>query len=570
MTERILILPDTHYPLHDKKLWKTILKVVKDVQPDEIIHIGDLLDLPQPSRWTKGTRQEFEGNVYHDCDKARAEILEPLREIYDGPIGVHEGNHDCLDTETRAVTNEGFKYLDELTGDELVMSVDDDGNTIWEPINKIVRYLHNGPMYKVDHPSIQALITGNHRIVGLDGRKKQDWVETTPESMTTHRVYAFSAGRGHSNEYDISDEEIRLAAWCITDSHYDTRYDKWTLYQSGEAAQVPRELLGDLGITFLERERHRDTTEICGVKLKSVPKASYEFTFSSEAASSLVPDKNKIPGWVWELSERQFKLFLDELVFCDGSIIRGGPSRVLYVCREEIRNDLLILCAANGIRANTKEYRPGQWRINISNPTMSGIYRGAMEKVHYKGEVWCLQVPNGRFFIERNGKLHVTGNCRPRLYIEKYAPALAGTVQFNFESLLKFDDYGIEKLPDFYDVAPGWITTHGHLGGIRLNQNSGMTALNASKKIGKSVVMGHTHRAGITGFTTGLEGKTSVLTSVEVGHIMDPKKVTYLKGATGNWQQGLAELVIDGQSVSPRLIPVSVGKVLLDGKVYKV
>lgn len=254
MSERILIIPDTHYPDHDKKLFKTILKVVEETQPDEIIHIGDLMDFPQPSRWTKGTRQEFEGCVYYDCKQARRDILEPLREVFSGPIGVHEGNHDA----------------------------------------------------------------------------------------------------------------------------------------------------------------------------------------------------------------------------------------------------------------------------------------------------------------------------RPRIYIEKYAPALAGTANFNFESLLGFEDYGIEKLPDFYDVAPGWITTHGHLGGIRLNQHAGLTALNAAKKIGKSVVMGHTHRAGISHYTTGLEGKTSTITGVEVGHIMDPKQVTYLKGATGNWQQGIAELTIDGQTVSPRFIPVSAGKILLDGKVYKI
>jgi hypothetical protein len=51
---------------------------------------------------------------------------------------------------------------------------------------------------------------------------------------------------------------------------------------------------------------------------------------------------------------------------------------------------------------------------------------------------------------------------------------------------------------------------------------------------------------------------------------MDPKKVTYLKGATGNWQQGLALLTIDGKHTTPTLIPVSEGKMTIDGKVYKV
>lgn len=240
--------------MHDKRLWKTILQIVKDTQPDEIIHIGDLMDYPQPSRWTKGTRAEFEGNVYDDSRRAIRDILEPLREVYDGPIRVHEGNHDL----------------------------------------------------------------------------------------------------------------------------------------------------------------------------------------------------------------------------------------------------------------------------------------------------------------------------RPRAYMEKYAPALAETDMFNFEQLLRFEDYGIEKLPDFYDVAPGWVTTHGHLGGIRLNQVAGNTASRGSQRIGKSVIMGHTHRAGFVPHTTGLEGTTSTIAGVEVGHIMDTKKVTYLKGATGNWQQGLTWLTIDGKHVTPHISLVSAGKICINERIYKI
>lgn len=254
MTEQILIIPDTHYPDHDRRLWRTILRMIQDVQPDEIVHTGDLMDFPQPSRWTKGTRAEFEGCVYKDAAGAIKNILEPLREVFDGPIRIHEGNHDA----------------------------------------------------------------------------------------------------------------------------------------------------------------------------------------------------------------------------------------------------------------------------------------------------------------------------RPRLYMEKYAPALAETDIFTLGSLLSFADYDIEQLPPFYEVAPGWLTTHGHLGGIRLTQNPGITALNAAKRIGKSIVMGHTHRAGISSHTTGVEGETHTITGVEVGHIMDPKRVTYLKGATGNWQAGLAMLRVDGKHVTPQLIPVAARKFTIDGKVYKV
>lgn len=254
LVEIIAILPDTHYPAHDRKALDAVINFIGEIQPDQVISIGDLMDYPQPSRWTKDTRAEFEGSVYEDSEKAFEQFLKPLREVYSGPIGIHEGNHDE----------------------------------------------------------------------------------------------------------------------------------------------------------------------------------------------------------------------------------------------------------------------------------------------------------------------------RPRVYMEKYAPALAQTDMFNFDKLCRFEELGIEKLPEFYDIAPGWITTHGHRGGIRLNQNAGITALNGAIRVNKSVVMGHTHRLGLSHRTTGIGGKQERLTGFEVGNLMDQTKAGYLKGATGNWQTGFGVLEIDGKHVQSRPIPIDNGRFIYNGKAYKV
>lgn len=253
LVETIVVIPDTHYPAHDRKALNAVIGFIGDIQPDQVIHIGDLMDYPQPSRWTKDTRAEFEGSVYTDSEKCVNEFLKPLREAYSGPVGIHEGNHDE----------------------------------------------------------------------------------------------------------------------------------------------------------------------------------------------------------------------------------------------------------------------------------------------------------------------------RTRVYMEKYAPALAQTDMFDFDKLCRFDEFGIDKLPDFYDVAPGWITTHGHRGGIRLNQNGGMTAVNGGIKLNKSVVMGHTHRQGISHRTTGIGGQQDRITGVEVGNLMDQTKAGYLKGGTGNWQTGFGVLEVDGKHVNARTIPITHGRFIYNGKVYK-
>lgn len=160
-------------------------------------------------------------------------------------------------------------------------------------------------------------------------------------------------------------------------------------------------------------------------------------------------------------------------------------------------------------------------------------------------------------------------DSRPREYLSKYAPALAQSGAFDLPTLLDFEKYDITLLPDFYPVAPGWITTHGHRGGIRLNQNAGTTAINAARRFGKSVIMGHTHRLGLVPHSYGYGGNLHQLFGLEVGHLMDMDKAQYLKGATANWQMGFAILDVDGNHVHPQGIPIIRNRFTVDGVTWK-
>lgn len=160
---------------------------------------------------------------------------------------------------------------------------------------------------------------------------------------------------------------------------------------------------------------------------------------------------------------------------------------------------------------------------------------------------------------------------RPRVYLAKYAPALVESESFNFETLLDFDGYGITRLPEFNKIAPGWITTHGHRGGIRLTQKAGDTALNAAIKLNTSVIIGHTHRLGLKPHSTGYGGRiTNQVWGMEVGNLMDMKLAQYLKGGTANWQQGFGLVTIDGKHVKPEIIPITGGRFSVDGSTWEV
>lgn len=90
-----LIVPDIQYPYHDKLALSKLIKVAADVQPDAIVQIGDGIDFPQVSQWSKGTAGEYADTLQEHVDGFREDVLEPLRKAAPkAEITWLEGNHD--------------------------------------------------------------------------------------------------------------------------------------------------------------------------------------------------------------------------------------------------------------------------------------------------------------------------------------------------------------------------------------------------------------------------------------------------------------------------------------------
>src|SRR6476659_8379896 len=99
MTTTTVILRDIQYPFHDALMLKKIMQVIKDVKADAIFQIGDGIDFPQVSRWTKGTAGEYAPTLQEHIT-GWTDVLRQLREIApDAKITWLEGNHDLRLTE---------------------------------------------------------------------------------------------------------------------------------------------------------------------------------------------------------------------------------------------------------------------------------------------------------------------------------------------------------------------------------------------------------------------------------------------------------------------------------------
>ncbi|MFD7015917.1 metallophosphoesterase [Streptomyces sp. NPDC059928] len=90
----ITVVSDVQYPLHDARAVRNLWGYIGERQPAEVLIIGDFMNYAAPSRWSKGTRAEFESDVFRESEGGRA-LLAELRNVYGGPIKFVIGNHDA-------------------------------------------------------------------------------------------------------------------------------------------------------------------------------------------------------------------------------------------------------------------------------------------------------------------------------------------------------------------------------------------------------------------------------------------------------------------------------------------
>ena len=154
-------------------------------------------------------------------------------------------------------------------------------------------------------------------------------------------------------------------------------------------------------------------------------------------------------------------------------------------------------------------------------------------------------------------------------YIEKYNPALSGPEsEITLEWLFRTDPKRTKLHHKPFDIAPDWIGAHGDEGA--LSPVAGRTAFSLTSRWDRSVVCGHTHRAGHVSNTIGREDARRRLTGMEVGNGMMESSAVYIKHGAPNWQKAFGILVVDrGRTYEHLVMMDSDCQFEWNGKTYK-
>ncbi len=90
-----LLVPDVQWPYHDQLMVDKLLRVIKDIQPEQIVQIGDGIDFPQVSRWSVGTAGAYAPTLQKHITSYREKFLEPIVSLAPKAKRIWlRGNHD--------------------------------------------------------------------------------------------------------------------------------------------------------------------------------------------------------------------------------------------------------------------------------------------------------------------------------------------------------------------------------------------------------------------------------------------------------------------------------------------
>lgn len=89
----IVVMPDVQAPLHDELLVRKFIRFLGDYRPNELAQVGDFTDSTEISRWVRGKKPEFAGDLQAGFDSARS-ILSAIRDVHSGRFRIVRSNHD--------------------------------------------------------------------------------------------------------------------------------------------------------------------------------------------------------------------------------------------------------------------------------------------------------------------------------------------------------------------------------------------------------------------------------------------------------------------------------------------
>jgi len=321
----------------------------------------------------------------------------------------------CMSEDTEILTSDGWRGYSELEKGDLIKTFNVKKNMIEDkPIKKMFSREYEGVMYNLKNRIQDQLISPGHRIV----RKKfqtDKWVlEDVEEVVKMKSPFIVPiSGKNTNKKHAISNEMIKLLAWVIaegTSEHSGQKHrhsGRITIYQSVlKNPEKFKEIISLLN-NFKLRYSVRDSSPSLGDSVKMI-RLDAE---SSRKLHDIFGDKERIdfiPESIFNMNGEQSKLFLETFVKADG--FEGCK---IATTNKTILDGLqhVAVNAEYGFSVLTRKPTIGKKDIYVLRLIEhQDTYIQKVDKVDYRGVIWCPNTDNETVIARRNGKVFITGN----------------------------------------------------------------------------------------------------------------------------------------------------------------
>lgn len=342
----------------------------------------------------------------------------------------------CHDKETRLVTEDGIKNIDDVTIDDKVYTLNTDTKEIELCIiDEIIRDLYKGEMVYFKGKRIDQMLTPNHQMLfETYGNPKLRF--ESAEEMSKRSIFYLPKGTWNGR----IEEEIDIRKFVNQDEYGNKCRKIQNIFNTNDFLYLLGIFIGDgytcsnsqgysinLCIPKKDKARKRviETLNRMNLmfreydnELQIAAKALYNICLGCGKGAL----NKRIPKWALEYSTSHLKYLLDGLIDSDGWY--AGKTKRKNFCSSSLKliKDVCELSLKLGYfpcivkRKKKKNPKIRGREINANDGYVIHIATNhpsserSNKKVKYDGKVWCLSVKNKNFLIERNGKLCFSGN----------------------------------------------------------------------------------------------------------------------------------------------------------------
>lgn len=316
----------------------------------------------------------------------------------------------CLSEDTEILTLQGWKRYNEVEIGDLIYTFNiQSGEIESKVVTYVFRREYSGIMYNLKNRSQSQLISPNHRVVRKifnTEKFKLEKIENLLEFKTP--IIIPVTGENKNIDYPISDDELKLLAWILSEGSIEKEGSyRVSIYQSQKIHPENYDeiiaLLDRLGFEYTVMEQ-RSLGECAHIRLKP---------HSSKVVHRVLGTRvKKFPEFLYRLSKRQARLFLETYIKGDGWTEKFRKR--ITATEPQTRDFITAVAVLAGYNFNIRERKVGgiskktQYIITLTETKADHIM--TIEKVGYRGIIWSVNTENETVIARRNGQVFITGN----------------------------------------------------------------------------------------------------------------------------------------------------------------